>query len=412
MFCFGNMVLDSERRELRAGSAWVPIEPQVFDLLEFLIRNRDHVVSKDDLVASVWHRRVVSEAAIAARINAVRRAIGDDGKQQRWIRTVARKGFRFVGDVREAAVMDRLSTEQIGVQRTKDDLSSRQEITFCRTKDAIRIAVASIGHGIPLVSIPTWLSNIDHDWQNPFRAPLWHFLADRFQLIRYDGRGFGLSDRDIPDISIETLRLDLEAVVDGLGLQSYILFGISQGVATAIAHAACHPERVSKLILHGGFALGRNRRNSTKKSELARALLAILRQGFGDNNSALLRTFSSVFFPGAPSEQIRWWAHLLRISTSVENVIRNRNAVDEIDVIDLLPKVSAPTLVLHCRHDNAAPFDEGRRIAASNSDSRFVSLDSENHTPLFGEPAWPAFLEAIETFLTGDYEKQERAHKF
>jgi DNA-binding winged helix-turn-helix (wHTH) protein len=408
MFCFGNMVLDSERRELRSGSVCVPIEPQVFDLLEFLIRNRDRVVSKDDLVTSVWHRRVVSEAAIAARINAVRRAIGDDGKQQRWIRTIARKGFRFVGDVREAAVLERPSVERNGAQRTQGDLSSRQEITFCRTKDSIRIAVASIGQGVPLVSIPTWLSNIDHDWQNPFRAPLWHFLADRFRLIRYDGRGFGLSDRDIPDISIETLRLDLEAVVDGLGLRSYILFGISQGVATAIAHAAYHPERVSKLILHGGFALGRNKRNSSKESELAKTLIAILRQGFGDDNSALLRAFSSVFFPGAPPEQIRWWAHLLRISTSVENVIKNRNGVDEIDVVDLLPKVSAPTLVLHCRHDNAAPFDEGRRIAASIPDSRFVSLDSENHTPLFGEPAWPAFLEAIDTFLSEDRETQEQ----
>jgi adenylate cyclase len=100
-FYFGDMVLDTERRELRSGSKSLALEPLVFDLLEFLIRNRDRVVSKDELLTGVWGGRIVSDSAIGARINAARRAICDDGSQQRWIRTVARKGFRFVGAVRE-----------------------------------------------------------------------------------------------------------------------------------------------------------------------------------------------------------------------------------------------------------------------------------------------------------------------
>ena len=100
-FHFGDLVLDTERRELRSGRKLVALEPLVFDLLEFLIRNRDHVVSRDELLAGVWGGRIVSDSAIGARINAVRRAICDDGSQQRWIRTIARKGFRFVGAVRE-----------------------------------------------------------------------------------------------------------------------------------------------------------------------------------------------------------------------------------------------------------------------------------------------------------------------
>ena len=100
-FLFGDMTLDGVRRELRSGSTLLPIEPQVFDLLEFLTRNRERVVSRDDLLAAVWNGRIVSDSAIDARINAARRAIGDDGEQQRWIRTIARKGFRFVGNVRE-----------------------------------------------------------------------------------------------------------------------------------------------------------------------------------------------------------------------------------------------------------------------------------------------------------------------
>ena len=400
MLRFGDMVLDRERRELRSGSKSIPVEPQVFDLLEFLIRNRDRVVSKDDLVNAVWHRRIVTESAIAARINAARRAIGDSGEQQRWIRTVARKGYRFVGEVREDAQLAKLPVRDDASPKSPQmNLARRQEITFCRTRDGINIAVASIGHGVPLVSIPTWLTHIEYDWQNPFRAPLWHFLAERLRLIRYDGRGFGLSDRDVAKISPSTFERDLEAVVDAFDLRSYMLLGVSQGAATAIAHAARYPDRVSKIILHGGFALGRNKRDSPHEPELAKALIAILREGFGDQNSALLRVFSSMFFPGASEQHIKWCANLLRMSTSVENAVKNRHASDDIDVVELLPEVSAPALVLHCRQDNVAPFDGGRRIAASIPNAKFVTLESENHVPLRGEPAWAKFIEAIGSFL-------------
>src|SRR5262245_40018662 len=151
------MVLDGTRRELRVGSALVSVEPQVFDLLEFLICNRDRVVSRDDLVASVWAGRVVSDSAIAARINAVRRAIGDDGERQRWIRTVARKGFRFVGEVREEPG-PASSAAEAGAQHTVRG----QEITFCRTKDGVNLAVACAGKGMPLVRTSPLFTHVEH----------------------------------------------------------------------------------------------------------------------------------------------------------------------------------------------------------------------------------------------------------
>ncbi|MFO1087065.1 MAG: winged helix-turn-helix domain-containing tetratricopeptide repeat protein [Reyranellaceae bacterium] len=100
---FSDFVLDIERRELVRGDEWVEIEPQVFDLLAFLVHNRERVVSKDDLIEAVWQGRVVSESTLTSRINAARRAIGDNGRDQRLIRTLARKGFRFVGAVTEGA---------------------------------------------------------------------------------------------------------------------------------------------------------------------------------------------------------------------------------------------------------------------------------------------------------------------
>src|SRR5262245_6893369 len=237
MFCFGDMILDGERRELRVGLKWIPIEPQVFDLLDFLIRNRDHVVSKDDLLEAVWRGRIVSESAIAARINAARRAIGDSGEQQRWIRTISRKGFRFVGDVREEqndSWPPAASAEQ-AEQAAPKRISRGQEITFCRTNDGVNLAIACAGEGMPVVSPCRWFTHVEHEWQNPFRADLYHFLADRFRLIRYDGRCNGLSDWDAADVSFEALQHDLETVVDALGLRSYALLGISQGSSLSIS---------------------------------------------------------------------------------------------------------------------------------------------------------------------------------
>jgi TolB-like protein len=103
LFSFEDFVVDGERRELRAGGALVPVEPQVFDLLVYLIENRNRVVSKDDLIASVWAGRIVSDSTLDSRVNAVRKSLGDSGKEQRLIRTIARKGVRFVGEVRQAA---------------------------------------------------------------------------------------------------------------------------------------------------------------------------------------------------------------------------------------------------------------------------------------------------------------------
>jgi pimeloyl-ACP methyl ester carboxylesterase/DNA-binding winged helix-turn-helix (wHTH) protein len=377
---FDIYTLDLQRCALLRGSDEVQLRPKSFDLLRYLAEHAGRLVSKEELIQAIWPDVFVTEDSVVQCIGDIRAALRDDA--HRIIKTVPRRGYLFAAA---------LSDQDLGVK--PPPISSRsQEITFCRTKDGVNLAVACVGQGMPLVYIPTWATHLEYDWQSPIRGPLMPLLADRLRLIRYDSRGFGLSDRDVDDISFATFELDLEAVVDALHLRRYALLGVSQGAAIAIAHAAHYPERVSKMVLHGGFALGRNKR-SAKEAELAKGWVAIMRQAWEDDNSALLRIFSSVWLPGATAEQIKWYANLLRISTSVEN------AANDIDVVDLLPKICAPTLVLHCRHDNAAPFDEGRRIAASIPNAKFVSLDSENHIPLAGEPAWSKFLEAIEGFL-------------
>jgi DNA-binding winged helix-turn-helix (wHTH) protein/pimeloyl-ACP methyl ester carboxylesterase len=399
-FLFGDMVLDGERRELRAGSALIPIEPLVFDLLDFLIRNRGRVVSKEDLLAAVWRGRTVSDSAIAARINAARRAIGDSGEQQRWIRTVARKGFRFVGDVGEEDGLRALTAQvEQAEHQAQNRVSRGQEITFCRTKDGVNLAVACAGQGMPLVRPCRWFTHVELEWHNPFRSDLYHFLADHFRLIRYDGRCNGLSDWDVADVSFEALQQDLDTVVDALGLRSYALLGVSQGCSLSIAHAVRYPERVSKLVLHGGYALGWSKRAPRRGMDV-KTFLTFMREGWGNEHSAFQKMLCTGMLPNASTEMIHWLAELQRAASSPENTIRLRSTFDEIDVVDLLHKVSAPTLVMHCRHDNLVPFEEGRRIATLIPNAKFVTLESENHVPLPDEPAWQKFISEIKAFLS------------
>jgi pimeloyl-ACP methyl ester carboxylesterase/DNA-binding winged helix-turn-helix (wHTH) protein len=392
LFFFEDKVLDPNRRELRCKGGLVAVEPQVFDLIVFLVRNRDRVVSKDDLIAGVWDGRIVSDSTLASRINAARRALDDNGDAQRLIRTAARKGVRFVGAVREGQVPSELSAHAV----------RNQEVTFCRTGEGINLALATVGVGAPLIKVANWLTHIEYDWESPIWSPLLQHLAERCRLVRYDGRGNGLADRDVADISFDAFVRDLEAVVEATGVDRAAILGISQGAAVAIAYAVLHPERVSKLILYGGYAQGRNKRGSAAEVEMARAFLAILRHGWGDERSAFMKAFSSVFFPNGSPQQIKWLVDLQRITTSPENAARIRNACDEIDVVDLLPKVQAPTLVIHCRHDNVAPVEQGRLLARSIPHAKFVTLDSDNHVVLAGEPAWPRLVGEIDAFLNDE----------
>jgi pimeloyl-ACP methyl ester carboxylesterase/DNA-binding winged helix-turn-helix (wHTH) protein len=385
---FSGYVLDLQRCALLREGTELQLRPKSFDVLHYLAEHAGRLVSKEELIKAMWPGISVTDDSLVQCIREIRAAIRDN--EHRIIKTVRRRGYLFTA---ERADEDRRK------QFTPVDTRG-QDITFCRTEDNINLAAACIGRGAPLVCTPTWLTHLEHDWQSPARGRLWQYLAHRFRLVRYDGRGFGLSDRDVGEISFATHQRDLQAVVDALHLRRYALLAISAGGATAIAHAVRNPERVSKLVLHGGFALGRNKRGDPKEVELARAWIAIMRCGWGDDNSAMLRTFNSVLLPGASAEQIRWYANMLRSSTSVENAIAMRNASDDIDVVDLLAKVTVPTLVVHCRHDNMAPFQEGRRVATAIPNAKLVSLDSENHVPLPGEPAWQKFVAEIEAFLT------------
>ena len=132
----------------------------------------------------------------------------------------------------------------------------KQQIRFCAARDGVRIAFATAGEGPPLVRVNNWFTHLELDWVNPVWQHWSEFLADRRMLVRYDPRGSGLSDRDPADVSLDALVSDLNAVVDALGLSRFSLIGLCQGGAIAIAYAARHPERVSRLVLYDSYLHG------------------------------------------------------------------------------------------------------------------------------------------------------------
>jgi DNA-binding winged helix-turn-helix (wHTH) protein/pimeloyl-ACP methyl ester carboxylesterase len=397
-FAFDDCEVHCDRRELRRGQRVVHVEPQVFDVLVYLLQHRQRVVSRDDLLRFVWEGRAVSDDALTSRISAARRAIGDTGTEQRLIRTVTRRGFRFVGDVTEASAGP---TSAIGASQMPGPAGTTvpQTVTFCQTPDGVHLAVATAGHGQPLVKTANWLNHLEFDWQSPVWAPLFTHLASRYLLVRYDERGTGLSDRDVAEFSFASFVRDLETVADACGLSRFALFGISQGAPVAIAYAVRHPDRVSRLVLSGGFAKGWHKRGSAADIARAEASITLIREGWGQDNPAARQMFTSLIVPEATQDEMRWFNDLERRSASAETAIRLLHVLGDIDVADLLPHVTVPTLVLHSRADARVPFEHGLTLARAIPHARFVALDSKNHLILAHEPAWPGYRDAIQAFL-------------
>ncbi|MFL5238911.1 MAG: alpha/beta fold hydrolase [Rhizomicrobium sp.] len=400
IYLFEDFALDPDRRELRRCGDPVAVEPSVFDLLLYLVQNRHRVVSKDSLIADVWKRRIVSESTLTSRMNGARNVVGDNGTQQRLIRTIARKGHRFVGEVREVQGPQPTSTQNVlAATKSGPTESGTPIVSFVKAADDTNLAVAKSGKGPPLLRAAHWYTHIEHEWQSPLTCPLLRRLAECSSLVFYDGRGAGLSDRNVADMSFDSYLGDLEAVADNMMPARFALMGMSGGAATAMAYAARHPHRISKLVLFGGYALGRNRRRSPQTAEEAKAFLTMIRSAWNDVQSPFWRAFSSFFLPNATAEQFAWFSNLHSVALSMESGIKARVAVDEIDVHEMLARVKAPTLILHCLRDKLIPFEQGRLLATSIPNARLVPLDSENHTLLSSEPAWETLVREIEAFL-------------
>ena len=275
-----------------------------------------------------------------------------------------------------------------------------QRIRYLRTGDGVRLAWAEAGQGPVLVKAANWLTHLDYDWESPVWRHWIRFFTENFRFVRYDERGCGMTDWDVGDLSIERWVEDLEAVVEAADVREPLaLLGISQGAAVCIAYAVRHPERVSHLVLYGGYARGSYHRGEPDKERLYRALIEMVRLGWGKDNPAFRQVFTSRFVPGATDEQIGWFNDLCRKTTSPEIAARLLESRATIEVMHLLGDVRAPTLVLHSRDDDVISITEGRVLAAGIPGAQFVELDSKNHVLLENEPAWERFCDEVLEFV-------------
>lgn len=394
---FDHFAFDTQCYELRSGAELIHIEPQVFDVLAQLISNHHRCVSKEELFDSVWGGRFVGEAALTSRIKAARRALGDDGESQRYIRTVRGRGYQFVG-----TIADEAESAAEAVPPPVDPAPPRQHIAFCRAADGVRLAYAVAGDGPPLVRAANWMTHLGYD----IESPVWrHWVCDlsqHHQFIRYDERGCGLSDWDATDFTFEDWVADLESVVEALGLERFPLLGVSQGGAVAVAYAARHPERVSKLILCGAYARGRAVRAADDNEKRAAALdLELARVGWGRDDPAFRQVFAAQFRPDGTRTDWAAFDQLQRRTTSPDNAVRFLEEFGRIDVRGLAREVSCPTLVMHARDDHRVPMRFGEELASLIPDSRLVALSSNNHLLTATEPAWQVFRDEVTAFLSG-----------
>jgi len=389
---FGPFHLDARERRLTRGTEVIPLRLKVFDTLLVLVENAQRLVTKQELLDTVWPETTVEENNLNHNVSALRKALGERATGQQYIETVPRVGYRFAAPV-ETVVAPAKASSPAPAPRP------RQEIRYCTTSDGVRIAYAITGEGPPLVKASNWLTNLDFEWGSPIWRHWFGELSRHHRLVRYDERGNGMSQRDVDHGSFDLWVRDLETVVETAGFDRFPLLGISRGGSIAIAYAVKHPERVTHLVLHGAFAAGVNHLGTPEEIKAHHALASLLRLGWGLSNPAFCKTFTSRFVPDATPEHERWFDEMQRVSTSPENAARLQERGANIDVRPLLAQVTVPTLVLHCDRDCAVPAERGRALAAGIPHARYVSLPSANHLMLEEEPAWPMFLEEVGLFL-------------
>ena len=404
-YVFGPYLLDVDERRLLRDSDELRLRGKLFDTLSFLVQNSGRLLRKDELLQAVWPDTIVEENNLDHCISQLRKVFGSANS---FIETVPRQGYRFTAEVKAAAgAGPRLvNVEASAVSADIPD----QEIHYFTASDGVRLAYTIGGNGPPLVRAIDWINHLDFEWKNTFLRHWFSEIMRHHTFLRYDQRGCGVSDWNITDFSFERTMSDFEELIEAVGFDEFSIMGSCQGGAVAAAYAARHPERVKRLVLFGAFASGWPSQGSMAVEQF-NAMLTLIRLGWGRDNPAFRQLWTTLFRPDASPAEMDWMNELQRITTSPENAVRLMSEFPKINVVDLLPKVSCPTLVIHSREDAVVPIQEGRLIASRIRGARFVELPSPSHHVDPGMPAWQEFLDEFSRFLSWDSQRSTTMKK-
>lgn len=396
---FDDFELDPLRFELRHRGMACSMEPQVFEVLSFLIAHHDRMVTKDEIIEHVWPDKYISDAALASRIMAARKVLGDTGRQQRYIKTVHGRGFRFIGAVRieeEAAGLLPAAPDP-GPGGEPQPALATPAIHYTRTADGLNIAYSVTGHGPPLIRVLGWFTHLDLEWRWQKGRRFWERLGQNHTLVRYDGRGMGLSET-ADRFSTESRLRDLEAVIQATGFQRFALLGMSEGVYAAVHYAARHPERVTHLITYGGGISGSDQER-VEWAAHGRLFIQIIRQGWAAETSAYRNLFANLFLgSSAPPEDVRYFGEMQRASAPATRAVHYLASLVEDGVEEAARSLSVPAMVVHRPGEALIPFSRSQRLAAVIPGARMHTLQGDNHWLLLDDAGAPDFVRAIEEF--------------
>lgn len=380
---FADCVLDVDRHVLLRSGETVPVEPQVFDLLELLAESPGKLVAREEIIERVWNGRFVSDSTISARIAAARKAVGDDGKTQRIIRTVVRRGLQMTAEVRR------------DVDPTREGSRSTQQLRYARGAGGQSIAFTLSGDGPPVLRVGSIVYDLEAEWRLPSERTYLRAMDARFTMLRYNKRD-QTHWNDHCDVSYEGVAEDILSVTEAAGFDRFAIVSEFGGIFSALRFAAQYPERVSRLAIVGGWAEGRDHREDAAGPDSIRTLIV---EGWKDPGSGYAVGSLLSYFPEGPLETVREIVGEMQTLYSVEQKLYQRDSGNTASVLHLLPEIQCPTLVLHGRHSAVHPLSEARKLAAGIPDASLVILETANHIPLPGNDVYDTYIEALQDFL-------------
>jgi pimeloyl-ACP methyl ester carboxylesterase len=394
IYQFEQFALDTSQYRLLLKDSEITVRPQVFDLLVYLIENRDRLVTRDELLENLWQGKVVTDSALGVQLKNARKAVNDTGAKQRVIKTVHGRGYQFIADVIESET----DADQGYVEETAHfDSPLTIPKTCFAENDGVSIAYQIFGKGDhDLVIIPGWLSNIDIFWEQPHVIKYFLSLAKFARVILIDKRGTGLSDRVTPPTLEEQID-DVTAVMDAAGSRKAVLLGNSGGGSMCALFAASHPDRTASLILIGSNAKcykSDDYPHGADREDFERWFSEVEKEWGGPISIEPLSPSLS-----GDEEYRRWWAKFMRSSASKKDAIAMLRMSMETDLLAVLPTINVPTLVLQAIDDRTNPLEEGRDLAHRIPGAKLIEVNAGDHVP-WGDGA-DEIVGHIKDFLSG-----------
>ena len=389
---FANCAIDCDRYELLRAGERVDVQPKVWAFLRLLAENAHRVLKKDEILARLWPDVVVDEGSLQRLASLARTALGDEDM----LRTIRGVGYQLAAEVRVEGDQHESTATTEQPEAPPRPMAS-QEIRFCRTVDGVNVAWASLGRGPALVRAFGWFSNLEYEWAWPRARRFWEMLGEGRRLIRYDGRGMGLSD-PCSKFSLELRLRDLEAVVAAAGETRIDLVGLSEGCATAMAFTVRHPARVRRLVLYGPPAF-LFLDPSPERENLGRVVRSLIQASWGGGSNLFGRMLAELFVGlYASPETCELFDRMQRASTDRETALAYLNGIRS-DARDDARKIAVPTLVVHRRDDAVAPIESAKAAASLIPGARFVPLAGDNHWPMADDLSAPVMIRSIREFL-------------